>query len=64
MASEYEAELEPFGDVDDPAWSSTFEEHPHRRVEGDRRDVIPIAPYVDGIRFTRTVLVGHQDSVI
>ena len=45
-------------------WVDTFEGHPHYHREGDGRCVFPVALYVDGVKFTRSIGPGRADSVI
>ena len=45
-------------------WADTFEGHPHRHRELDERPVFPVALYVDGVKFTRSIGPGRADSVI
>ncbi len=52
--------LETSTDVD---WAESFERHPHRHRE-DNRPVHPVALYLDGIKFTRSIGPGRADSLV
>jgi hypothetical protein len=45
-------------------WAASFSEHPHLYREGDDRRVYPLALYLDGIKFTRSIGPGRADSLI
>eukprot|EP00959_Pyramimonas_sp_CCMP1952_P076700 1602817-Pyramimonas_sp.AAC.1 len=45
-------------------WSETFRRHRHRIKPGDDRKVYPVALYLDGIKFTRSIGPGRADSVL
>eukprot|EP00959_Pyramimonas_sp_CCMP1952_P438681 9184070-Pyramimonas_sp.AAC.1 len=66
-----EAELDRLedrgGHVEPPPqneWSTTFRRHPRRVVAGDDRKVYPVALYLDGIKFTRSIGPGKADSAM
>ena len=45
-------------------WSDVYENHPHRHRPSDPRPVVPIAIYLDGIKYTRSIGPGHADSLM
>ena len=66
-----EAELDRLDDANCPVepppeneWSDTFKRHRHRIKAGDARKVYPVALYLDGIKFTRSIGPGKGDSVL
>eukprot|EP00959_Pyramimonas_sp_CCMP1952_P359063 7518325-Pyramimonas_sp.AAC.1 len=56
------------GDIEKNAeentWARNFEEHPLRIIENDDRPVYPVALYCDGVRYTKTIGAGRQDTLI
>lgn len=65
-----EAEVNTYPDKmnDDVEWSSdwaaSYFDHPHRVKHNDPREVYPLAVYVDGIKFTRSIGPGRADSLV
>ena len=45
-------------------WMSSFEQHPLRHMQDDTRPVIPIAIYMDGVRYTRATSIGKHDTLL
>ena len=48
---------------DDNDWCDSFEGHPHRH-RADGKPVHPIALYLDGIKYTRSIGPGRADSLV
>ncbi len=51
------------GSTDETDWSEVFREHPHRVRPGDSRQTVPIAIYLDGIKYNRAI-GPRADSLI
>eukprot|EP00959_Pyramimonas_sp_CCMP1952_P223628 4675735-Pyramimonas_sp.AAC.1 len=53
--------------VDDIAsgtdWATSVYNHEHYNVPDDQRPVFPVAVYLDGIKYTRSVGPGRSDSL-
>eukprot|EP00959_Pyramimonas_sp_CCMP1952_P142611 2985841-Pyramimonas_sp.AAC.1 len=45
-------------------WTPSFESHPLREREGDPRPCYPVALYLDGVKFTRSIGPGRSDSLV
>lgn len=64
----FEAEDKPSGEMDSALeWASAYEKHPAviaARGEMPKREVVPVALYLDGVRFTRPVSPGKVDSFL
>jgi hypothetical protein len=45
-------------------WSMCFKKHKTQTIDGDNRQVWPVAIYTDGIKFNRAIGPGRQESLI
>eukprot|EP00959_Pyramimonas_sp_CCMP1952_P026313 552410-Pyramimonas_sp.AAC.1 len=45
-------------------WSDTFYNHAFYNIPDDPRPVFPVAIYLDGIKYTRSIGPGRADSLV